>query len=403
MARKTSRLTARTVASLKTPGRHADGGNLYLTISKTAGGLSKRWTFMFALAGRQREAGLGGFPAVTLAAARGKAKDLRALVDEGIDPLAAKEAASEVRKTARTFGQCADELVEAKRSSWRNLKHTGQWETTLATHGKALRGMPVDEITIQDVLAVLMPIWQDIPETASRLRGRIEMVLDFAAAREWRQESNPARWRTLQHILPKRTALSRNRHAALPYADLPAFIGELRRQESIPRLALEFLVLTAARSGEVLGARWDEIDLAAKIWVIPAARMKSAREHRVPLSDRAVAILARLAEHRTACNFVFPGRGHQQLESTSLRRICPEGVTVHGFRSSFRDFAGEETSVPREVAEGCLAHVIGNAVEQAYRRGDALEKRRTLMEAWAAFCQPGTAAANVVKLHQQSK
>jgi integrase len=402
MARKTSRLTARSVASLKTPGRHADGGNLYLTISKTAGGLSKRWVFMFSLAGKQREPGLGAFPAVNLAAARSKAKDMRAMVDQGIDPLDQKKAASEAAKGRKTFAECAASLIASKSSSWRNAKHAGQWETTLATHGKALRDIPVDAITIQDVLAVLTPIWQDIPETASRLRGRIEAVLDFATAHGLRAEANPASWRTLQHILPKRAALSRGRHAALPYVDVPAFVATLRGTDTIPAMALEFLILTASRSGEVLGASWDEIDLAAKVWVIPAARMKAGREHRVPLSARAIAILEQLAAHRT-CGFVFPGRNNQQLESTSLRRLCPAGITVHGFRSSFRDFLGDQTNFSRETCEGCLAHSVGNSTERAYRRSDDLERRREAMTVWANFCEPGASAANVVKLRQQSK
>ena len=247
------------------------------------------------------------------------------------------------------------------------------------------------------MLGVLQPLWQRIPETASRLRGRIEAVLDYAKANGLRTGENPASWRGhLALILPKRQKLSRLHHAAMPYADIPAFIGKLREIESIHALALEFLVLTAARSGEVLGARWDEIDIAAKIWVIPASRMKAAKEHRIPLPSRALAIVERMAEIRTG-DPVFPGRRRgRPLSGVTLAALVP-GATVHGFRSSFRDWAGEETSYPREIAEQALAHASGDATERAYRRGDALEKRRTLMEAWAKYCEPG-AAGNVVAM-----
>jgi integrase len=248
------------------------------------------------------------------------------------------------------------------------------------------------------VLGVLQPLWQRIPETASRLRGRIEAVLDYGKANGLRAGENPAAWRGhLALILPKRQKLSRGHHAALPYPDIPGFIAKLREVESIHALALEFLVLTAARSGEVLGATWDEIDLAAKLWTIPAARMKAGLEHRVPLSPRALAILERMAELRTG-DLVFAGHRRRDLSNSSLARLCPAGVTVHGFRSSFRDWCGNETSFPREIAEQALAHATGDATERAYRRGDALEKRRSLMEAWGSFCQGRGAIVNIVPI-----
>jgi integrase len=327
MARQLKRLTARTVAAMKKPGRHADGGNLYLTISDSA-------------------------------AAR------------------------------KTFGQCADELIKSKRREWRSEVYAGQWRTTIDDYCRPILDKPVDAIDTQAVLGVLHPIWGRIPETASRLRGRIEAVLDYAKAHGLRSGENPAAWRGhLALILPKRQKLFRGYHAAMPYGDLPEFIAKLREAETIYALALEFLIPTAGRAGEVLGATWDEIDFDAKVWVIPASRMKAGREHRVPLSPRALAILERMAGIRTG-DLVFAGqRRRRPLSGTTLAALVP-GATVHGFRSAFRDWAGEETSFPREIAEQALAHATGGAVEQAYRRGDALEKRRGLMQAWAQFCEP---------------
>jgi integrase len=255
--------------------------------------------------------------------------------------------------------------------------------------------MPVDAIDTQAVLGVLQPLWQRIPETASRLRGRIEAVLDYAKANGLRTGENPASWRGhLALILPRRQKLSRLHHKAMPYAEVPAFIGKLREVESIHALALEFLIFTAGRSGEVLGATWDEVDIDARVWLIPASRMKAGREHRVPLSARAMAILDRMAGIRTG-DLVFAGqRRRRPLSKTALSRLVT-GATVHGFRSAFRDWCGNETSFPRELAEQALAHATGGAVERAYRRGDALEKRRGLMEAWSNYCEPG-AAGNVV-------
>ncbi len=398
MARQAKRLTARTVAAMTKPGRHADGGNLYLTISRTGAAVSKRWTFMFSFAGKQREAGFGPAAAVTLAEAREKAARYRSMLAKGIDPLDAKKADQEAAAARKTFGQCADELIKSKRREWRSEVHAAQWRTTIDDYCGPILDKPVDTIDTAAVLSVLQPIWARIPETASRLRGRIEAVLDYAKANGLRSGENPAAWRGhLALILPRRQKLSRGHHAAMPYAEVPAFVGKLREAESIPALALEFLILTAARSGEVLGARWGEINMAAKIWTLEASRMKAGREHRVPLSARALAILDRMAEIRTG-DLVFAGqRRRRPLSKTALAALVPGAATVHGFRSSFRDWCGNETSFPREIAEQALAHASGDTTEQAYRRGDALEKRRGLMEAWANYCEPSS-AGNVVAL-----
>jgi integrase len=284
-------------------------------------------------------------------------------------------------------------VCDSLSAGFRNEKHKAQWRTTLATYAAPLKDIPVDTIAPDDVLAVLKSIWTTKPETASRVRGRIEKVLDAAKAKGFRQGENPARWRGhLDHLLPKRSKLTRGHHAAMPYQDVAAFVGRLRESGNVTTQALELTILTAARSGEILGMRWAEIDLDKRVWTLPANRMKAGREHRVPLSERAVAILRQLAEIRT-CDLVFPGpRKDRPLSdramTKALRRMKADTVTVHGFRSSFRDWAGNETSYPRDLIETALAHVIGDKAEQAYRRSDALERRRRLMEAWAAYCEP---------------
>lgn len=402
LVRKLNLLAARTVATLTKPGRHADGGGLYLTIDKAG---KKRWTFMWVRGGKQREAGLGGFPGVSLAQARELAAEFRKTIAEGRDPIEARRAARRVQASRKTFGQCSLAYVEAHEASWRNTKHRAQWRSTLETYCKSLWDVAVDEVDTAAVLSVLQPLWQRVPETASRLRGRIEAVLDAAKAQGHRHGENPARWRGhLDKLLPKRQKLTRGHHAAMPYGAVPGFVASLRerQEDSIAAIALEFCILTAARSGEALGARWSEFDLDAKVWTIPAARMKAGCEHRVPLSARALAILERLAAARTG-EFVFPGQRHgKPLSGMALEMVLRRmkaDVTVHGFRSSFRDWCGEETHFPREVAEAALAHVAGDATERAYRRGDALEKRRALMEAWADYLE-GKGAAKVIPMRK---
>jgi integrase len=338
---------------------------------------------------------------VSLAEARKLAAAARNEVGNGRDPIEARDTGRRASQGRKAFGECALALIAAKQSEWRNAKHRQQWRVTLETYCAPIWAMPVDEVDTEAVLGVLRPVWQRAPETASRLRGRIEAVLDAARAQGLRQGENPARWRGhLDKLLPRRQNLSRGHFAAMPYAEVAAFMAALRGLEGMAALALEFTILTAARSGEVLGARWNEIDLAAKTWTIPESRMKAGRVHRVPLPSRALAILARLAEARTG-EHVFPGqRPGKPLSPASLKMVLRRigvDVTIHGFRSSFRDWAGNETYFPRELAEAALAHVIGDKAEQAYRRSDALEKRRELMEAWAAFCEP-KGASNVIVL-----
>jgi integrase len=383
MARKINRLNARSVATIKKFGRHADGGGLYLSVSPNGG---RRWTFLYRWHGKPTEIGFGSARDVTLARARELATGARIRLAQGVNPKDARKPAA-----GATFGECADRLVEAMRPSWRNEKHASQWQMTLGNYAFSIRRLPVADVSVDAVLEVLKPIWGSKPETASRLRGRIEKVLDAAKAQGLRFGENPARWRGhLDHLLPKPSKLTRGHHAAMPYADVPAFMSDLKAREAVAARALEFTILTATRSGEVLGARWEEIDLDRGVWTVPPQRMKGGREHRVPLSGRALEILRAMHEVRSG-EFVFPGQrankplSHMAMEMM-LRRMKIEGATVHGFRSAFRDWAGNETGYPRELIETALAHVIGDKAEQAYRRSDALEKRRDLMAAWAAYC-----------------
>ena len=399
MGRVAKQLTARAVATIAEPGRHSDGEGLYLNVTSSG---ARSWLFMWKRNGKRREMGLGSTSSVGLARARELASECRALVAAGRDPIETRNAAEKAKGGVPTFGAIADALIAAKESEWRNPKHRAQWRMTLTKYAGPLRSRPVNEIGTDAVLAVLKPLWQTKPETASRLRGRIEAVLDAAKAQRHRSGENPAAWRGhLAHLLPKRGKLTRGHHAAMAYRDVPEFMGELRERDAIAALALEFCILTATRSGEVLGARWSEIDLEARVWTVPAGRMKAAREHRIPLSERAAAILEKLAKARTG-ELVFPGkRAGKPLSVMAmkmvLRRMKLDGVTVHGFRSAFRDWAGNETHFPREVAEAALAHVIGDKAEQAYRRGDALEKRRDLMSAWAEYCE-SKGGSNVVRM-----
>jgi len=391
MARSINKLSARKVETLEAPGRHSDGGNLYLSISANGG---RRWVFIYRFSDKQREMGLGSASraGTSLARARESAAEARTALAAGLDPLEVRKTRMQAERTVPSFGEFADAYIETHRKSWRNDKHVAQWIMTLTTYCAPIRTLPVDEVDTEAVVKVLQPIWDQLPETAKRLRGRIENVLDAAAVRGFRAGENPARWRGhLQNLLAKPKVLTRGHHAALPYDKLPDFLMQLRVRHSLAARALEFTILTACRSGEVRSARWEEIDLDKKIWVIPAARMKAGREHRVPLSARAVAILTALNETRTG-EFVFPGAaGGKPLSGMAmamqLRRMKADDITVHGFRSTFRDWASEKTSFPHEVCEQALAHAIGNKTEAAYRRGDLFEKRRTLMDAWAKYCE----------------
>jgi integrase len=379
------------------PGRHVDGGGLQLLVKPSG---ARSWVYRYMIAGKAREIGLGpasGPGATSLAGARDLASALRLKVKAGVDPLAEREraaaealAAAQAAKVAGvTFREAADIHIKANRAGWRNPKHRQQWQNTLAAYAYPVFGdMPVAEVDTPHVLKVLEPIWREKPETASRVRQRIETVLDAAKARGFRKGENPARWRGhLDQVLPKRAKLSRGHHAAMPYAELPAFMADLRKREAVAALALEFTILTAARTGEVIGAKWDEIDFERAVWTVPPERMKAGREHRVPLCPRAVEILddARLLSGETIFTGPQGGKLSGMAMAMLLRRMGRD-VTVHGFRSAFRDWAAECTSYAHEVAEMALAHTISNAVERAYRRGDLFEKRRRLMTEWAAYC-----------------
>lgn len=354
--------------------------------------------------------GLGPVHAVGLADARRLAGEARAIIAGGADPLAARRAEENKTKEKPTFGEFADQLIEQIEGGFRNDKHKAQWKMTLGpAYCRSIRSKKIDEIDTADVLRILKPIWLKKAETASRLRGRIERVLDAAAAQGLRGSDNPARWKGgLQPLLPARSKIGRSHHAAMPFAELPTLVARLRSTGGISAHALEFTILTAARSGEVLGARWDEIDMDAAIWTVPASRMKAGKSHRVAMPDRALEILSEMALLRPAGDdqgqvFVFPGRkagkGLSVMALTmALRRLDLGSYTVHGFRSAFRDWAGEITHYPREIAESALAHAVGNQVELAYRRGDALEKRRSMMQDWADFCGGRHAGGNVIPL-----
>ena len=405
MARKVNRLSARAAATLDKPGRHADGGGLYLSISKDGETVRRRWVLLYRWHGKLREMGLGPASTVSLAQAREMADKWRGEMRAGRNPLESRQAERRSSQAARTFAEVAASFYEAKSHDWRNAKVRKQWMTPLERYAARLMPLPVNEVGTEDVLAVLTPIWTTKPETASRVRGRIEAVIDAARARGLiaANEANPARWRGhLSHLLSKRRKLTRGHHAAMPYREVPSFIVKLSEREAVSAAALEFLILTAARTSEVLGARWAEVDLATAVWTVPAERMKGRREHRVPLSDRALEILATMAPVRRG-ELVFPGiRTGRPLSSMAmemcLRRMKVERATVHGFRSSFRDWAGDTTQFPRELAEAALAHVAGDETERAYRRSDALERRRKLMQAWADFCGCSSSCAAVIPL-----
>jgi integrase len=397
MTDRINRLTARGAKNITKPGRHADGGNLYLNVTATG---ARSWIFLYRFGGKQREKGLGSATPgqVSLAKAREKAAVARQALAEGRDPLAIREPSK-----IPTFGEAADEYIEAKQPEWRNAKHAAQWRMTLQKYAAPLRPLSVDAITTEHVLGCLKPLWTKRPETASRLRGRIESILSAQIVQGNRVGPNPAAWRGhLDQLLPRRQVLSRGHHAAMPIDDVPGFIERLPSVPGISARCLEFAILTAARTGEAIGAKWGEIDFERRLWIVPAHRMKAQREHRIPLSDRALAILSEMAAARVG-DFIFPGdRPRKPLSNMALsmvlRRMGIKDATTHGFRSAFRDWSAERTSFPHELAEMALAHAIESKTEKAYRRGDLLEKRRQLMTAWARFCASGSASGKVVSL-----
>jgi integrase len=410
----TGKLSAVEVAKAKGPAVLHDGGGLYLRIAPTG---AKSWVFRYQIEGKRRDMGLGPYPDVTLARAREKAAAHRAQSREGADPLAAKRAERQAQLLAeakgRTFREVAEEYIARYEAGWRNAKHRQQWRNTLATYVYPVIGnLPVAAVDAGLVVQVLDPIWAEKPETASRVRGRIEAVLDAATVRGYRQGPNPAQWKgNLAHILPAHSKVRRvEHHAALPFDDVPEFLTALGDRPGMAARALEFVILTAARTGEALGATWAEIDTDAKVWTVPAARMKAGREHRVPLSAAALDVLDRVRPLALLADGkpdpaapVFPGprRALPMSNMTMLmllRRMGRDDLTAHGFRASFSDWAAERTAYPREVVEMALAHAIENKVEAAYRRGDLFEKRRQLMEAWGRFCTAPVANGDVVPM-----
>jgi integrase len=396
MARQTERLSALKVEKTNKPGMYADGGGLYLRVTPAG---AKNWVLRYMLDRRPRWMGLGPLTLYGLQEARARALDARRKRHDGIDPIEARRAERARQRLdaakAITFEQCSEAYIASHRAGWRNEKHKYQWAATLSSYAYPVVGeLPVQAVDTGLVLKVLEPIWVAKSETAGRLRQRMESILDFARVRGYRDGENPARWRGhLDKLLPARSKLRAvEHHAALPYAKLQAFLVGLREREAISARALEFLILTAGRTGEVIGARWGEIDLLSKIWTVPAARMKAHREHRVPLSPRALAILQQMQAARGGDDaFVFPGPAPgRPLSNVAflrlLRRMGLNDLTVHGFRATFKTWASERTSFHNEIVEAVLAHVIGGKVEQAYQRGDLFEKRRRLLQQWAAFC-----------------
>lgn len=391
------------------PGLHSVGEVAGLALQVSASG-ARSWVLRVMTGGKRRDMGLGGYPDVTLAGAREAARAARAKIKEGIDPIteakAARSAARAAHATAVPFERAGRLYIEAHEPGWRNAKHGQQWRNTLETYAYPVIGdVLVRDVSLPQVLAVLEPIWRTKTETASRLRGRIESVLDWAAARGYRDGLNPARWRGhLDKLLPAPSKVMKpEHHAALPAAEVGAFMQALRKAEGMGARALEFVILTAARSGEVRGATWPEIDMDAAVWTVPGERMKAGKEHRVPLSPAALALL-RALPRMAGTELVFPAPRGGPLSNMTLAAVLRRmGVAAvpHGFRSTFRDWAGESTNYPNEVCEMALAHAIGNKAEAAYRRGDLFEKRRRLMNDWAAFCAKPQGRAQVIPIKRQ--
>ena len=387
-----NRLSARAVETAKNSGLIADGGGLYLQVSKSG---AKSWLYKFMLNGHSREMGLGSLKAISLAEAREKATFCRALLADGIDPIEARKSdrsrsIAADRKTI-TFAEAADAYIATHETGWKNAKHAAQWRNTLAADAYPVAGrIQVSDIDTEAVMRILRPIWALKPETAGRLRGRIERILDWATVSGFREGQNPAQWRGhLENLLPAKSRIhSVKHHPAMPYQEVGGFVLQLREQGGLAAQALEFLIYTAARTSEVRGASWDEFDLDRGIWTIPGPRTKVGKEHRIPIAERPLQIVKGLHNSGTG-DFVFPGgrpeKGLSDMAMLSVLRRLEIKQTVHGFRSSFRDWAADQTQFPREIAEQALAHAIGNKVEVAYLRSDLFEKRRHLMYLWATY------------------
>lgn len=397
MGRQTERLPPVSLKKIKKPGYHADGGGLYLQVTKSG---ARSWVFRYTIAGRQREMGLGGLDAVSLAEARGKAGACRKLRADGLDPIDERDRerreAEEAAARIKTFEECAAACIESRKPGWKNKKHRDQWTNTLKAYAYPTIGaLSVGDVDTAHVTKILEPIWTTKTETASRVRGRIEIVLDYAKTMRWRTGENPARWRGhLDNILPQRSKVRKiKHHAALDYRQIGAFMAELAGREGSAALALRLTILTVARTNETIQARPEEIDVAGTVWTIPGDKMKGERDHRVPLSEAALAVIEEAKKlHIPGNPFLFPGRRRGRgLSNMAMLALLQDtmnrpDLTVHGFRSTFRDWAAEMTNFPREVAEMALAHAIDDKTEAAYRRGDLFRKRKQLMDAWARYC-----------------
>lgn len=420
MARLANRLTAQRIARLDKAGQYADGDGLYLAIDRAG---TRSWKFRYRVGGADHWCGLGPIRDVSLAEAREAARDCRRMLRAGLDPIETRRrqrAEARAGAAGETFAEVATLYIDAHRAGWRSPKHAAQWRTTLETYAFPVMGdLPVAAVGVAHVMRVLEPIWREKPETASRVRGRIEALLDYATARGWRTGDNPARWRGhLDNLLPARAKVQRvQHHAAMPWRDLPALIARLRgadntdtsdkRRRGVASWCLEWTILTACRSGEARGATWVEIDLAGAVWTIPGQRMKGGRDHRVPLSDAALDLLravAPLRAHPGPDALLFPGgRPGRPLSDVALADALAgaggESVTVHGMRSAFRDWCAEATNYPREIAEAALAHANRDKTEAAYARTDHMERRRRLMGEWAGFlARPMAEGAEVVPI-----
>ena len=403
---KSNLLSTIKVAKLQEPGRYGDGGGLYLQISQWR---TKAWLFRFERDGRERQMGLGPVDLLSLAAARERAKAARLLLLDGLDPIehrnAARLAAHLEAANQVTFEECAETFIRSHAPGWTNPKHDAQWRSTLKNYAYPILGpLPVGKVDTTFILKVLEPIWMTKTETANRVRGRIEQVLDWARVRGYRAGDNPARWKGhLDHLLAAKSKISPTKHrAALPFKELPAFCSTLQTSEDVSAKALEFVILTAARTGEVRLMRPDELERDERLWIIPAARTKSKREHRVPLSDRAMNILVTIGAFESGRQYVFPGRLRGPLSDMTMLKLLQSShpdLTVHGFRSTFKDWAAETTMHENIVTEMALGHVVGDEVEAAYRRGDLFQKRRALMDDWANYCGGPQVRGVVVSLH----
>ncbi len=411
MTKAINRLSDKSAKALKLPGYFADGSGLYLCVKPSG---SKSWIFRYMIAGRAREMGLGSFPLFGLADARERRDVERRKLSDGIDPIAARDAAKQVNEQAQrlavakraTFDDCVNRFLAAKSVEWENIKHRAQWRSTLETYVAPYFGaLPVQDVDTDLVLKALTPIWTTKTETATRLRGRIEAVLDWATVSKLRSGENPARWRgNLDKLLPKPSKVAKvAHHPALPYREINPFLESLAPLEATAARSLETIIHTALRTNEVIGAKWEEIDFDAAIWTVPASRMKMKKTHRVPLTEPALRVLRNCCDMRIN-DYVFPSPNSTQGRPRPLSnmamlqlldRMSRRDITPHGFRSTFRDWAAEQTSFPREVCEMVLAHSVANDTEKAYQRGDMFEKRRNLMNAWANYCEtnPQTVAS----------